>query len=57
MARPVHHPDGAAGRDGRHRLDAVRHADDVERAVADGVDHVDRRRDGQQHPAGDVRQR
>ena len=29
----------------------------LQRAVADGVDHVDRRGHGQQHPAGDVRQR
>ena len=29
----------------------------LQRAVADGGDHVDRRGDGEQHPAGDVRQR
>ena len=29
VARSVHHPDGAAGRDGRDPLDAVRHADDA----------------------------
>ena len=40
LARSVHHSDGAAGRDGRDPLDAVRHRHDVERAVADGVDHV-----------------
>ena len=32
-------------------------ADDVQRAGPDGRDHVHRRRDGQQHPAGHVRQR
>ncbi len=57
VARPVHHPHRASGRDGRNHLDALRHQDDAERAVARGVDHVDRRRDGQQHPAGDLRQR
>ena len=57
VARSVHHPDGAAGRDGRDPLDAVRHRHDAERAVADGLDHVHRRGDGEQHPAGDVRQR
>ena len=57
VARPVHHPHGPAGRHGRDPVDAVRHGYDAERAVAGGVDHVDWRRDGQQHPAGDVRQR
>ena len=56
LARPVHHSDGAAGRDGRDPLDAVRHRHNAERAVADGLDHVHRRRHGEQHPDGDVRQ-
>ena len=29
VARPVHHPDGAAGRARRHPVDAVPHADDI----------------------------
>ena len=32
LARSVHHHDGAAGRAGRHRLDALRHPDHAERA-------------------------
>ncbi len=56
LARPLHHPDGAAGRDGRHFVDAVRHRHHAERPVPDGRDHVHRRRDRQQHPDGDFRQ-
>ena len=45
------------GRAGGHRVDALRHADDVERAGADGRDHVHRRGHVEQHPDGDLRQR
>ena len=39
------------------RLDAVRHPDHIQRAVADGLDHVHRRGHGEQHSDGGVRQR
>ena len=57
LAGPVHHPDGPAGRAGRHRLDAVHHPDHLQRALADGLHHVHRRGHRQQHPAGGLRQR
>ena len=54
---PVHHPHGAAGRDGRHALDAVPHGDNTECTEPDGSNHVYRCRHRQQYPAGHVRQR
>ena len=57
LAGSVHHPDGAARRAGRHRLDAVHHPDHVQRALADGLHHVHRRGHRQQHSAGGLRQR
>ena len=57
LAGSVHHPDGAARRDGRHSVDAVRHPDHLQRAVADGRHHVHRRGHREQHSDGDVRQR
>ena len=56
VARSVHHHLGAAGGAGRHRLDAVPDAHDVQRAVADRRDHVHGRRDGEQHPGGQLRE-
>src|SRR5947207_3782737 len=40
LARSVHQLDGPAWRHGRHLVDAVRHAHDVERPVAHGLHHV-----------------
>ncbi len=57
LARSLHHSDCPARRHGRHSLDAVRHRHHSERAVADGRDHVYRRRHRQQHSDGDLRQR
>ena len=57
VARSVHHPDGAARGPGGHRVDALPHAHDGQRARADGVDHVHRRGHVQQHPDGHIRQR
>ena len=56
VAGSVHHPDGAAGRALRHRLDARRHADHDQRPVADGRHHEHRRGHREQHPAGHLRQ-
>jgi hypothetical protein len=56
-ARPLHHPHGAARRARRHPVDALRHRHDAQRARADGRDHEHRRRDRQQHPDGDLRER
>ena len=57
LAGSVHHPDGSAGRDGRHSVDAVRHRHHAQRALPDGRHHVHRRGDRQQHSDGDLRQR
>ena len=45
------------GRNRGNRLDAVPHAHDAQRAGADGLDHVRRRGDGEQHPGRHLRQR
>ena len=55
--RSADHSDGVARRAVRHRVDAVCHRHDRERAVADGGDHVHRRGDGQLDPADHVCQR
>ena len=57
VAGSVHHSDGPAGRAGGDSLDVVRHPDDLQRAFADGRDHVYRRRHRQQYSGGGVRQR
>ena len=45
------------GRDRRNPVDAVCHRHHAERSVADGLHHVRRRRHGQQHSDGHVRER
>ena len=57
VARPVHHPHGAAGRDGGNPLDALRHRDDAERAVAGGAIMSIGVATAKQHPAGHVCER
>ena len=57
VAGSVHHPHGAARRDGGHAMDAVPDGDNAECAQPDGRDHVHRCRDRQQHPAGHVCER
>ena len=57
VGRPADHHYGPAGRAVGHFVDTVRHADHVQRPLADGQHHVHRRGDRQQYPARDVRQR
>ena len=47
LARSADHPDGDSVRVLRDFVDAVHHADDVQRAVADGRDHDHRRGHGE----------
>ena len=54
---PVRHHHGAAGRAGRHRLDAVRHRHDAVGAGADRRDHVHGRGDRQQRAGHQLRAR
>ena len=57
MDRSVRDHFGASWRALRHRLDALHHRNDTERAVPHGGNYGHRRGDGQQHPAGELRQR
>ena len=57
VARSVHYSDGAARGSRRDPLDAVCHADHVQRAFPDGRDHVYWRSHCEQHPAGDICER
>src|SRR5438445_98146 len=57
LARPVHHHHRATGRPLRHRVDALRHPHDVQRARPDGRHHERRRGHREQHPDGDLRER
>ena len=56
VARSVHHHHGIAGGARRHRLDAVRDAHHVQRAVADRRHHVHGRCHREQHPGRELRQ-
>ncbi len=57
VARPGHHPHGAAGCPGGDRVDALRDADDPVRAGSHGRHHEHRRCHVEQHPRRDLRQR
>src|SRR5439155_9314653 len=57
VAGYANHPHRISGRHRGHRLDALRHRDQAERASADGRDDDRRRRDREQHPDGHLRQR
>ena len=57
LERAVYHHYSSAGRTRRHHVDAFHHRNDLERACADGRDHVHGRGDGQQRPGDNVCQR
>ena len=57
LARSIHHSDGAAGRAGRYRTDALCNADHHQRSLHDGRDHEHRGGYGEQHSAGEFCQR
>ena len=54
LDRPAHHHHGIAGRAVRRPLGAVRDADDLQRAFADGDHYGDGARYSQQHPGRDL---